>query len=637
MDSPHLHKPCDMCGKTMDKRVFSYRNAPKHGFCSACYKKLPKVACTSCNERYRTVHQDNFVCNSCKIKERDCEYCGKRAGTQARIIKGKVACAACSNRLLEKRPCVVCRKTFKGTADWPEGKPVCKSCRQKLKRVRECVNCGRTSLFTKSDPKAGIFEPICYHCRTYARVTCADCHKHRKPVALNKEGKQICQRCHERGSKPFICPQCGCEGVRHSKSKCEVCYWRDYTINRVVRCQTLLNHEWSKGLFADFIQDLSAMKTAQYVASKVERHFPFFAKLDALFEDQKDINAEALLQSFTADGLRRFSAPYDFLAKTDVVKPLSRIQIEKDQEHRAHTKLIARSSGYWYEKEVKSYYDHLQMLAKRYKDKGWEEKSKYKPRTITALLRAAVLFYEFIDSCNIKAVSQIHQQLVDEFIVEHKGYKNSLRGLLNYMKRHRRLFRDIKIENVTSSIPENTFLPLRQSVELLREWLNAEGDDTKHALIGVLMLMYAQTPTKVARLKISDVFYGANSNYKIAFGTVPIEFDPRVSALFSRYLEVRGQYLAEKGNRDNEWLFPGRKFDCHMTTVGITDKFRTQGLIANQLFATALFNAYQTGMKQPKVLVNAFGIQTKTAIKYLQMFDPRMFDEAASFKGKQFA
>ena len=621
-------KSCDMCKHTMTGRVYSYRNAPKNGFCSSCYKKLPLVQCTECHENHRAIKAEGFVCFSCKLKKRTCSACGTAAPTHARVLKGKVFCNNCAYRVLETRPCTICKKDFKGEPNWPEGKPVCPPCKKKLKKAKPCAHCGNLSLFVESDAKAGIHEKICIKCRTYGHITCAGCHKHRKPAALDKKGRQICKECHARGTKPFMCPQCGCAGIKHSKAKCERCYWRDYAIQRVLRCQTLLSQQWSKDIFADFIQYLYESKEPNYIASKVERYFPFFAKIDAIFPSKKEVCSKVMLQEFGADGLRRFSAPYDYLARQGVIAPLTSSEIATAQELKAHQQLLEKAEGYWYESEVKELYEHLQALSTRYKKRGWKEKAKYKPRTITAALRATILFYQYIDKQGIKDTRQLYQAVIDEFIAENPGYKNSLRSLIRLIKKKKKVFRKIKVEHVPATIAEGTFIPRSKYFQLLSTWLLAEGDDTKKALVGIFMMMYAQTGIKVVRLRLVDFFLGQNGNYKVAFGRSEIELDARVSELIGRYLAVRDNYLKMRDDLENEWLFPGRRFNAHLTPSAVTGMLSEFAITANQMFATSIYYAYQTGMQRPKILVNAFGITSNTAIKYLKLVDPRMFDEA---------
>jgi len=614
----------------MAGRIYSYRNAPKNGFCKTCYDLLSKIECTQCGKLHRTVEQEVFVCACCKTKSRKCTHCGESAYSGGRIIDGKPVCAKCANRVLVVRPCTVCHKNFKGSADWHEGRPVCSPCQTRMKKAKPCAHCGTYSMFIESDAKVGIHEPICIKCRKNARVTCATCHKSRKPAALDSNGRQICKSCFEQKSNPFICPQCNCESVKHSKSQCENCYWRSYAIKRMGSCQSLMNHCWVKDLFADFIQYLSDTHTPNYVAMRVEKYFPFFATIDAIFNTRSELDSYSLMKHFGPDGLRRFTTPYDYLAKSGEIKPLSRSEISSEQELRAHTQLVSKAIGHWYEKEMNDFHTHLQTLSKRYKDRGWKDKAKYKPKTITSALRTALLFYKHADQCGITENRQIHQAIIDEFIDNHPGYKNSLRSLVSYLKKHGKLFRRLKIKSPAQAIPEGLFITPSKYGSLVRQWLAAEGAETKKSIIGFLMLMYAQPATRIVRLKVEDLQKNSLGAYKLAFGTTEIALDMRISEVLDKYLVSRKELLTIRGELENEWLFPGRKYDCHVTTASITELIRGFGVNADQMFATAIFNAYQTGMKHPKVLVDAFGITAATAIKYLKLIDPRMFDEVAS-------
>lgn len=506
---------------------------------------------------------------------------------------------------------------------------MCPACKERLKKAQACAHCGTYSLFTKSDAKAGIHEPICIRCRTNARITCPSCHKHRRPAALDAQGKQICKECHERGTKKFICPQCGKRGVKHSKSRCEDCYWAEYAIKSVGRCQSLLSNKWTKSCFADFIQSLIEIQSSNYAAMKVERYFPFFAKLDSMFNSLEAIDAHILLDHLGPDGLRRFTTPYDYLAKAGLITPLTRDEIYAHAEFRSHNKLVSKADGRWYEKNIISFYEHLQTLAKRYADRGWtENKARFKPRTITSALRAAILFFDHVDACRISSISQIQQCVVDDFIFHNPGYKNALRLLIRYINRHGKVFRKLKIENRKANISQDSFISPKKYGELINHWLACDGKDTKKALIGIFMLMYAQPATSIVKLRMSDVLRSEGGKYKMVFGSIELDLDPRIGNLFDRYLEHRHSLSMMDSDLHNEWLFPGRKYGCHITTAAISEMIKQFGVSADQMFATAIFNAYQTGMRYPNVLVRALGITNATAIKYLQLIDPRMFDEA---------
>lgn len=60
------------------------------------------------------------------------------------------------------------------------------------------------------------------------------------------------------------------------------------------------------------------------------------------------------------------------------------------------------------------------------------------------------------------------------------------------------------------------------------------------------------------------------------------------------------------------------------------DYARKRGFKAQQAFSTALFNACESGIRHPQVLMRAFGVSTVCAMKYLSIIDPRLRDESAA-------
>ncbi|KON48550.1 hypothetical protein AL013_02690 [Mariprofundus ferrooxydans] len=393
----------------------------------------------------------------------------------------------------------------------------------------------------------------------------------------------------------------------------------------------MLSNQWAKSCFADFIQSLVELKSPNQAAMKVERYFPFFAKIDTIFSSLDSLNAYALLDNFGPEGLRLFSMPYDYLSKEGLITPLTRDEINADSEKRAHINLINKADGKWYEKDVLAFYNHLETMAKRYADRGWKgDLARFKPRTITAALRAAILFYDHADAYNITSTRQVDQNIIDEFIYANPGYKNSLRALIRYINRHGKIFRKLKVEFHGRNIDANAFIPPKKYSDLIKKFLASEGKDTKKALIGIFMIMYAQPASRLVKLRMSDVLKGENGTFRMLFGEVELDLEPRIGDLFDRYLEHRHALSVMERDLDNEWLFPGRKYGCHISTAAVSCMIKEFGVTADQMYATAIFNFYQSGMRHPKVLVRAFGISVVTAIKYLKMINPRMFEEAES-------
>jgi hypothetical protein len=114
----------------------------------------------------------------------------------------------------------------------------------------------------------------------------------------------------------------------------------------------------------------------------------------------------------------------------------------------------------------------------------------------------------------------------------------------------------------------------------------------------------------------------------VSFGRTEIALNPALGALLERYLAGRRALAPVEEDWQNAYLFPGRLAGSHLSEAAVTYYLGKRGVSAEMLFSSALYYAYLAGMRQPKVLVRAFGITDTTAVRYLNLIDPRLVDEA---------
>jgi hypothetical protein len=210
---------------------------------------------------------------------------------------------------------------------------------------------------------------------------------------------------------------------------------------------------------------------------------------------------------------------------------------------------------------------------------------------------------------------------------QHRGSKESIRAFVRHLNRREKLFARLKVVTVRQGLPEGAFLARDRYLALLRAWLSPSDDTLREALLGLLMMLYAQPVNRVVALRLSDLVEGRNGQYRIALAKTEIALDPNVSVVLRRWLERRDTLMLFDNAEQNPYLFPGRRYGEHITTAGVTYWLRKAGVTAEQLYSSAIYNAYRNGARLPKVLMNAFGITKATAVKYLNLIDPRLVDE----------
>lgn len=594
-DLPHKipRTICDCCGKAMLKAHGVYDGK---GYCTACYYRMTKsVSCTDCGKPTRILEGGEAVCKSCRTKGRKCIRCGKDVPRAALTLEDGVACPSCARFFKEPRACPVC---------------------------------GQLSLHLSRDLKNGFTEPVCQRCRRKRHINCPCCGKNRRPAGTTSDGRVVCKDCLTLDGKPFMCPICGKEGKRHSKRMCVDCYWLQYMERRTRDAIALIRNSWLADAFRSFVRELSEQLGSHSVVPRFERYFLFFAALDGKDLAPGEITPEIIVSLFGTEGLRRHAVPFGFMVKHGLLPEISENILENENEKKRQESILARPCTPWTKDLLKAFHSHLLTIQFRYQSRGWVgERRRFVPKTITSALRAAAGFLDMVsDKCI--SVQQIDQVLLERFVAMNPGKANSIRAFIRFLCRGKKLFRKLKVPNVKRNMPIDTFLSYQQYGELLRTWLNPDDAALKESLICLLMLLYGQTVKKTVRLRLSGLTKKQGGCYRVVLGRTEITLDQDISDLLSKYIENRKTLSVMEGEWENDFLFTGRKRGEHLSEATVTYYLKKNGVTAEKLFASAILYAYQGGITQPKILVKAFGISDATALKYLNMINPRLREEA---------
>ncbi|MBL8508852.1 MAG: hypothetical protein JNM11_10295 [Chitinimonas sp.] len=592
---------CGICQRDVQP---IHRNYHGIAYCVACYARLfERAQCADCGHRYRYLRSEPCPpCPQCERHVRTCIRCGKPVPRASLIVDGGVACASCARY---------------------------------FKEPSECPLCHQPSFHLARDFKNGFDVPVCEKCRRQDHITCRVCGKHRRPAGLNQAGLLVCKHCLEHDGETFICPTCGQPGQPYSSTRCTNCYWLDMLQRRCREHRPLIRQDWARELFDDFVQGLSTRIGPNRAALRIPKYASFFVRLDAGCSDPATLSGAQLCELFSMDGLRRFATPFAYLVQAQAIPAVTREELEDANARQGWQKTVQGAEGKWYGGLLQRYLAYLEQLRKRYRDRGWTgSQTRYTAATITSALAAANVFLSSLEWVGAPTTQRLDQADVDAFLTERPGYRNPLRRFLFFLSRKERLFRPITIMTPPAAIPIDQILPDQQYLTLLSRWLHAQGRDTKVALLGALMLLYAQMPKRLVTIKLSDVEETGSGGMALRIGQTRINLEERAAALLKRYLVYREQELFDQQALSNDYLFPGRSGWSHFTSAGVTYQLNKHGVSAGQLFATAIYKAYQAGLRHPKVLVKAFGITVTTAVKYLNLLDPRLVAEVEAKLGQ---
>ena len=589
---------CGQCGRETRKAEAYLDGLP---VCSACYKReFHPVICTTCGRPTRVQGEHPALCKRCRPKD-PCIRCGKPTAVHSFRV--------------------------------PEG-PVCSRCKPNYVTPKVCPSCGKLSRRLGRSTRLCFDIPVCPSCQSADFKTCSRCGHYRFPVDTTPEGKPLCRQCVD--TPIFICPACGNAGRRHSASRCSACYYRDVIRENVRTHAEGLRTQWCREALLAYGDYLIEHESADGgLVWRCRGSLAFFSLLDRTFRTRIQLTAESLFNLTGRDGARKYELVHRFLVDACYVAMLPDDLRDALTNRDVQSRLMARVPVGWKQQLLHRYLAHLNRVMAIYRARGWSGKDeRFKPRTVTLLLRAGWKFLESLPS-EVMAAQGIDRTHLDLFVANKRGHRNALHSFIAYLNRFENLFQQLHIErNGWRDFPHHLLLPIARSDELLAAWLNPAEAELRLALSGLLMLVYARTATQVAQLRREHFTVAATGTVTCKFGPVPIELAPEIAAVLSRYVAQRETKL----NRPmlmEDYLFPGRVPGRPLDTGTLMFHLRRVGVTAEQLYTTALANFYRNGLSKPKILVRTLGISDKTAIDYWQVFAPRVSQELAQRAGRR--
>lgn len=584
---------CGNCDRPIAKAHAVHDGVP---WCGTCYARvfLPDT-CTGCGGRIRTPDGvSGGLCRSCRARGRSCLRCGKPVRRAGLTLPDGVACASCARYFKPPRPCAVC---------------------------------GRLSIRLARDLKRGFTEPTCESCRSRDKITCPGCGKHRRPEGTDAAGRLVCRLCLELGT--FVCPRCGREGRRHSARRCEACYWEDRVAGRVAEMADRLRTPRYREAFAVYADDLAKRVGAQRASLRLRRDFEFFERMDSAMPDPHRVDEAGLIGLFGTMGVRRMQMQIDHAIRIGLIPPMSQDTLAAARCRAAVETVIARSRGRWYHDVLVRFRDHLETVARRWERRGWTgERRRPAPSSMRNAVQSAEAFLKSIPDPGVAVIGMVGADAMDRFLARNPGQRSAITPFVRYLNRHERAFARIRIPMLPAQLARDAIIPADRVAAIVARCLDGSVP-AREALILLLMLLHAQRPVRIARLRLTDLSRGRDGVHRLRIrGGNEIALDEAVGGVAGRYLIERRPLAPTDDGGDNPWLFPGRTAGGHLTAEAVRSHADKWGFKAQQAFSTALFNACESGMRHPKMLMRAFGVSVTCAMKYVSIVDPRLRYEA---------
>ncbi len=385
----------------------------------------------------------------------------------------------------------------------------------------------------------------------------------------------------------------------------------------------MLPRIWTRTAYKQFGQALVGLYGPQKASHRVSKYLSFFIALDSRYPEVNNVSVQDLIAGFGKDGLRRNTTAVSFLIKAGFLPRATDWELDHHSENQEQERLLERNADKWFHPLLVRFRQHSLEMQQVSLDRGRKGPNAH---TIKTWLFGATKLLEYCSDQGIDNIGGIDSLLLEQFVVSSPGYQAVLPRFVNYANKHEKVFRKIYVpKNQVSVKNEQLMLTDARSAALIRRFLDP-ATDPKEALLGILMLLYAQIATRVVKLKLSQISETQSGGVAIKFARMPITLEADIAVVLKRYLETRKALSPMESSEQNEYLFPGRRIGSHLTAASVAYYIERWETTSEQLLSTCLFTIFQSGVRHPNVPHHAFGVSKAVCARYLSRLDSRMTD-----------
>ncbi|WP_128382034.1 hypothetical protein [Streptomyces cavernae] len=402
---------------------------------------------------------------------------------------------------------------------------------------------------------------LCARCYDHALETygaCVDCGTERLTPGLAPDGGKLCTDC-AGGLGNFICERCGREARRYRRGVCGQCVLAE-------RLRELLDDGTGSirtellPLF-DALRQMRRPKGALTWTSKlhVQRN------LRALARGEVPLTHAGLSQ---LTPWRSVTYLRDLLVQAGVLPPADRqlllfqrwlgekLPAVSDAEHQRLLELFAT----WHVQR------RLNILVGRGPLTGKQmQQARNEIHLATAFLIHLAERGRTLADCT--------QADVDTWYAGGYTARRLTHAFLRWAMRSKHMPK-VTVPHRSTSNPAP--LAQHQRLALLRQLVNREDVPLQDRVAAVLVLLYAQPLTRIARLGTDDVQHG-NGEVLVRLGDPPSPVPAPFAGMLLDYLQGQRPNTMTATNSDTRWLFPGRRAGQPMTPATLELRLRHLG------------------------------------------------------------
>ncbi|WP_374962213.1 hypothetical protein [Spongiibacter tropicus] len=368
--------------------------------------------------------------------------------------------------------------------------------------------------------------------------------------------------------------------------------------------------------FPDYGRQLLTRKVAPIVVKQLKRDIAFVRHLDDHYPELPEATTRVLFATFKRRGLKKtHQLVLNFLVSRGLLPSFHLSDIDDLHDESLQNAIVSRAIGMWYHTLLS---DYLEELRRSYRFQLRHDIPASQTTLTSAMKAAHSLVAYATEHQAATSHTALRTDTILAFLDQKPGYRNPLRRFVDFLNTRRHRFGNEKILLKTRRNEDNrALLPTSHQAALYQRWITATGKDTKKALAGILMMLYAQPGRRLVTLKASDIRKTGDHRYLIQFARLPLPLTGSAAEVMDQYLQWRTSNLERRQDIDNPWLFHSWRYQQPLSPSSITGYLKEWGVTADQLYQCALRGIIDAGENDPSILRDGYGIHNVTASSYL--------------------
>lgn len=170
--------------------------------------------------------------------------------------------------------------------------------------------------------------------------------------------------------------------------------------------------------------------------------------------------------------------------------------------------------------------------------------------------------------------SECRQADIDHWLATGPSTRSMARTFVRWAVRNRHL---PLLEFPYRKAETRPVLDQNERLRLLRETLENEDRPLHHRAAAVLLLLYAQPLTRIARMRADQISRTENGETVVVFDDQPVPIPQPFDEILQQHLANRPN-MNTAANRASAWLFPGYRPGQHLHPGHLMTRLRSSGI-----------------------------------------------------------